>query len=544
MTWSRQTLARLLGRIALAAAIVAGVLFADRIHAAEPSRGVQVGINNTTNETLRNVPVTFGQVFQKGQVARAVAVQIGGKPADAQVDVKRHYDDGSVRFAVVSLLLDEVPPAGRTVVSLGDGDPAATSAAAIAPSDLLKTDFDATLTLRFPDGTVRSASARKLLEEAGAQAKTWLRGPVAAEWLLAGPPVDKDGRPDEDLCVRFEVRAYAGCGWIRVSATVENCWDTWADNIRYDVTLRDAHREVFSQDAVDHRRLSRWRKVFWISPDGGSGEPPLHVVHDLAAMTAAGALPNYDRGLPKVESSQARRTELSMEGPAWGILGNGALTVYMPTTGGRAEIAPYPAWTVRYLLDMEPRAKAVVLAGGDLAGSWPIHVRGRATDRIMTIDERPEFWLDERGKDRPAWKPARHEPGPQSLRLTPDLAHQPSLAYVPYLLTGDYYYLEEAYFWGNYCLLATWPHAASERPGHRGRSDSRRRLGPAEHGRRRVDRRRRSIRKASTSTRRSATTWRIASAACTARRSTTRSAPGASAPPATPGSRTRPIPAG
>jgi hypothetical protein len=28
---------------------------------------------------------------------------------------------------------------------------------------------------------------------------------------------------------------------------------------------------------------------------------------------------------------------------------------------------------------------------------------------------------------------------------------------VPYLVTGDYYYLEEAYFWGNYALLAQWP---------------------------------------------------------------------------------------
>jgi hypothetical protein len=130
----------------------------------------------------------------------------------------------------------------------------------------------------------------------------------------------------------------------------------------------------------------------------------------------------------------------------------------MPTTGGRPEIAPYPTWTVRYLLHMQPRAKEVVLAGGDLAGSWPIHVRARTTGRIMTIDERPEFWLDRRGKDKPNWKPDRHKPGPKQVRLTPDLAHQGSFAYVPYLVTGDVYYLEEAYFWANYCLLATWYH--------------------------------------------------------------------------------------
>jgi hypothetical protein len=34
-----------------------------------------------------------------------------------------------------------------------------------------------------------------------------------------------------------------------------------------------------------------------------------------------------------------------------------------------------------------------------------------------------------------------------------DCAHQPSLAFIPYLLTGDHYYLEEMYFWANWCLL-------------------------------------------------------------------------------------------
>ncbi|MCX7591563.1 MAG: hypothetical protein N2255_08050, partial [Kiritimatiellae bacterium] len=99
---------------------------------------------------------------------------------------------------------------------------------------------------------------------------------------------------------------------------------------------------------------------------------------------------------------------------------------------------------------------------GDLAGSWPIHVRNSKTGRIMTIDERPEFWFDPRGRDKPVWQPDRTPPpavdtpeGKQYV-LTPDVAHQPSLAYIPYLVTGDFYYLEEAYFWANYCLIAQW----------------------------------------------------------------------------------------
>ncbi|UCG34033.1 MAG: hypothetical protein JSU68_05230, partial [Phycisphaerales bacterium] len=144
-----------------------------------------------------------------------------------------------------------------------------------------------------------------------------------------------------------------------------------------------------------------------------------------------------------------------------------SLTAYMPTTGGRPEIAPYPTWTVYYLLTMSPQAKALVLANGDLAGSWPIHVRSRETGRILTIDQRPTFWLDgyRDGQDKPRWKDDRHPPRPDGEKLSPDIAHQGSFAYVPYLVTGDFYYLEEAYFWGNCCLLKTWPHQRKDAQG-------------------------------------------------------------------------------
>ena len=232
-----------------------------------------------------------------------------------------------------------------------------------------------------------------MLQETGEGAKTWLRGPLATEWLLSGPPVDGAGRPDEDLWVQFQVRAYRGGKRARVSVVVENCWDHWAGNIRYDATVSVGGNVVFAKKAVDHRRLSRWRKVFW----WGEGEPGIHVAHDLGYLSSSGALPRYDTTLQLPEPKQDQQRLLRMEGPDWDILGRGALTAYMPTTGGRPEIAPYPAWTVEYLLSMDPRRKALVLAGGDLAGSWPIHVRARRTQAILTVDERPEFWLDERG---------------------------------------------------------------------------------------------------------------------------------------------------
>lgn len=431
----------------------------------ETARAVEVQVVNLGKQPLRGVPVSFGQVFKRGEIPGGMAMRIDDRPVPAQVDVKRHYDDGSVRFAVISTILDRLPGNGKVTLTLTGGRAAPASGGPVSAAELLKTGFDAVVRLEFPDGAVRSAAAAELLRRAGegAPAKTWLRGPVVTEWLLSGPPVDDRGRVDEDLAVRFGVRAYAGGGPVRVAVVVENCWDGWAGNVRYDARVTVDGKEVFSSPAVDHRKLSRWRKVFWHRT--GGRHPQVHVVHDAAYLSATGALPHYDRTLPTPKPSETGRQQLRMEGPRWQIMGQGALTAYMPTTGGRPEIAPYPTWTVRYLLSMDPREKALVLAGGDLAGSWPIHVRSRKTDRIMTIDDRPQFWLDSRGKDRPQWKPDRHAPGPDQVRLSPDLAHQGSFAYVPYLVTGDYYYLEEAYFWANYCLLATWPHPRQDARG-------------------------------------------------------------------------------
>jgi hypothetical protein len=400
--------------------------------------------------------VTFGQVFKKGDVPDGVVLCNGGA---AQADVKRRYGDGSVRFTVVTARLDTWGAGGTGRVALANGTPGE-PAAPVTAKDLLATEFDARIAFTFPDGTVRTAGARALLEAAGDKARTWLHGPLVTEWLLDGPPLDANGKPDPDLHVRFQVRAYAGCRRVRVSVAVENVWDTWAGNIRYDAVLTVAGKPVFTVKGLNHRRLSRWRKVAW-----WGGEPNTHVKHDLAYIIATGALPNYDRTLDIPERRIVRRFD-GWRKASQNLMGPGLLMRYMPSTGGRAEIGPYPSWTVDYLLTMDRRAKLPVLGQSDLAGAWPIHVRARKTGRVLSIDDRPEFWLDARGRDKPRWQDARtpYKEGRKE-RLTPDQAHQPSLAYVPYLVTGDYYHLEEAVFWANYCLISTWPHPRQKEKG-------------------------------------------------------------------------------
>src|SRR4029077_18336867 len=152
----------------------------------------------------------------------------------------------------------------------------------------------------------------------------------------------------------------------------------------------------------------------------------------------------------------------------------GALDTNMPDHSGRQEIAPYPDWTARYLVYKNQTQRAFVLANGDLSGSWPVHVReaenslktGVGPERLVSLDQRPTLWYDARaqgsgydyvhGTPLPMVEYGSTTPGPGQSPLIPDNAHQPSIAYVPYLLTGDRYYAEEMAFWANYGMIRTY----------------------------------------------------------------------------------------
>ncbi len=147
----------------------------------------------------------------------------------------------------------------------------------------------------------------------------------------------------------------------------------------------------------------------------------------------------------------------------------------MSDEGNRPELAPYPDWTARYLVHRDATQRSFVLANGDLSGSWPIHVRetetsstsGVGAERLVSIEQRPAIWLGDRAEGA-AWDAIKGAPlpmrapgittaGPGQSELVPDNAHQPSIAYVPYLMTGDRYYAEEMAFWANYAMVRTDP---------------------------------------------------------------------------------------
>src|SRR5699024_1514533 len=120
----------------------------------------------------------------------------------------------------------------------------------------------------------------------------------------------------------------------------------------------------------------------------------------------------------------------------------------MGQAGGRRDIGPLPAWAVLRLLTGDPRMIQVDNTVGVLAGSWPVHYRDETTGRPVSLERYPDLSTHPNLSN---WSEnplsAIHCGGDCSGKLKPDAAHQPSMDFVPYLLTGDYYYLEELQFW-------------------------------------------------------------------------------------------------
>jgi hypothetical protein len=61
----------------------------------------------------RNVPVTFSRVGAAGDFTRGVTAVVEGTKVPSQVDVLRKAPDGSIRHALVSLVLPGLPAGGK-----------------------------------------------------------------------------------------------------------------------------------------------------------------------------------------------------------------------------------------------------------------------------------------------------------------------------------------------------------------------------------------------------------------------------------------------
>lgn len=419
------------------------------------------------------VPLTFGQAFAPGVLPREARLGVklaDGKRLALQTDVKALHGDGSVRHAILSGIL---PAPGAQPMALGlvrldkglDAAPAPAAPGDPTPAALIQAGLSASVKL-VVDGKPYGAALEQLLGRG--KPAVWLNGPVAHEWQVAAPLLDAAGQEHPHLAARFAVRWYPALKKARVDVTVENnwAWEPAPQNFTYDAAIEVGGKTVYRKAGLQHYHHARWRTLAW-----WGGAPALHLRHDSRQLIDSLALPNYDPAVAIGEKALADMFS-KWNGPRTEPMGVGAALAAMPTTGGRGDIGLQPAWAVGWLLSQDARARTVTLGTADLAGSWSMHYRDRRTGLPVSLLDYP--YMTRVGNPGDTLNPATRKreafpacAGKDACR-TPnqhDISHQPNLAYLPYLLTGDHYYLEELQFWAMYDVFASNPGYRENRKG-------------------------------------------------------------------------------
>jgi hypothetical protein len=254
----------------------------------------------------------------------------------------------------------------------------------------------------------------------------------------------------------------------------ENIWANARQDITYDVSLELGGTPVYTKNNFNHSAQLRWRKTFW-----RNGEfSPVQIDYNLPYIIETKALPNYDTSIqmtadainnwankrPTSECNSVSWAEAISQGKT-DIGGPAQVCGYMPAPGGRPDIGYIPGWYMAYLYAMgsndvnAPKLYDIMVGNGEASGSIRMHFRENLTDRKYLKNNGENafgHFLSMTARPGMVLKPAQTQSDAtlgdglvsvgelkNATGITPEVAHWPGLSYVPYLITGDYYFLEE-----------------------------------------------------------------------------------------------------
>src|SRR5258706_4366133 len=258
--------------------------FTVQIAAAPPPLAASFRLTSTLAGT-NLLPFTIGYAFQKGAFAGGTTLTLD-QGAASQVLVKRLWNDGSIKHAVISghaTLTVNAPLA----IQIAAGTPS--GGAALTSLDILA----ALPTASVQCGAIGTVQLATLL---ATPFRTWVSGPEMVEChyrLAVGV--------DATLVVWFHVRLYrTGRIWIR--AICENGYLTATPDKTYVPTVTINGATVYNNGGapLNHYGNTRWDVEGWIG-----GDPQITPKHNSAQLIATRLVPNYWKRNPSQSAFSA-----------------------------------------------------------------------------------------------------------------------------------------------------------------------------------------------------------------------------------------------
>jgi hypothetical protein len=377
-----------------------------------------------TSAASGTYPFTMGLAFPRGQLTGSLALNI----ASYQVAVKRTWNDGSIKHAIVSgraTLTQNVP----LTVSVASGQ------APVGTALTAQSIQNAAPTATVQCGSIGSVSLASLL---ASPVRTWISGPEMVECHYRA-----DVGAGTLLSAWFHVRLFAdGRVWVR--AIVENGFlDNGSGGLAsnasrsYAPTVTIGGSVVFNNGGgtLTHHANTRWSAEGWIG-----GNPSVTPRQNAAYLRSTKLVPNYGYTSPSVATLDGLTQTYTP-------MGRGPHTEFMGATGFQSAIGMLPNWDALYCASGDARAYRAVLAGSSAVNSYAIVWR----DRNTHLPPRPASFAN--------WTIEGPGGGGYDSRAAGSLAweihHHPSAGYLAYLISGDYWHLETAALQAASCYLYT-----------------------------------------------------------------------------------------
>ncbi|HKQ45245.1 MAG TPA: hypothetical protein VJS47_07620 [Rhizomicrobium sp.] len=251
-----------------------------------------------------------------------------------------------------------------------------------------------------------------------------------------GPYVDPQGQFTQD-CIRVDhpqlplsvfIRPDRGTERLEVVFELGRLWTSEEPkNLgAYKVRIIKGAAAVASVDVPAHYWFSRWR---WQSAPRPIRTAPVQLMERWL--------------IPRYSERVGANTSPSKDSAGYQPMGLAGLVAYMGTTGERNEIGLVTDIQAEYLCTGADRPLKALFAQAEAAGTVPWNLRNEKTHAPMDIFAFPRATIYGPNAGNPFIRAAQTPIGP-------DAAHQPALSYLPFLLTGDPYHLEQMH------LVATW----------------------------------------------------------------------------------------
>lgn len=146
--------------------------------------------------TETNYPLQFGRAFRIGEIIQTPRVLLDGTPIITQADIKTRHTDGSVKFAVISIVVPTLDTTERVITF--DNQAAPTNTPVSIASMLADYDFEATISVSQSGSPLAGTpvSARTMLaalsdatlaaetSAGGSGPRYWTQGPVNTTVLI------------------------------------------------------------------------------------------------------------------------------------------------------------------------------------------------------------------------------------------------------------------------------------------------------------------------------------------------------------------------